>query len=260
MAKSTADLVARLRSAESNKALDIGNAWNLLGEAAARLEAQVLEIDDLKNGAGEKREPGRTGTPSEQASSGAEVAPPVVSVASGASPPAQRPPVSTQCGRPNCRSGPNYTHSEEFRIDGYCSIECRDMHDLESELEVERARAASLADQLAVAVDVLRRFQWAAAPERHGGTSAYPYEEIGDFLRRVEAESATWRSRVRAEGAAEERERCANIAREQAGYLAEIAKGRKGSDYAGTKAMEFVAEVIARAIEQASAPTQESPE
>lgn len=51
-------------------------------------------------------------------------------------------------------------------------------------LESERAARAHLAD-------VLRKFQWAAAPERHGGTSAYPYEEICEVLAES-GSSETW--------------------------------------------------------------------
>lgn len=45
-----------------------------------------------------------------------------------------------QCARPNCASGPGYTRSEEFRIDGYCSVDCRDMDELEQRIaELEAA-------------------------------------------------------------------------------------------------------------------------
>lgn len=39
------------------------------------------------------------------------------------------------CARPTCTRGEQYQASAEFRIDGYCSCECRDEHELESELE-----------------------------------------------------------------------------------------------------------------------------
>ena len=31
-------------------------------------------------------------------------------------------------------------------------------------------------------VEALTKFMWAASPEQHGGTSAYPYEELRDLL------------------------------------------------------------------------------
>lgn len=37
------------------------------------------------------------------------------------------------CARPSCCSGPGYTRSDEFRIDGYCSVDCRDLHESEHE-------------------------------------------------------------------------------------------------------------------------------
>jgi len=39
------------------------------------------------------------------------------------------------CARPLCRTGPGYTRETEDRINGYCSCQCEDMHDLESEIE-----------------------------------------------------------------------------------------------------------------------------
>lgn len=38
------------------------------------------------------------------------------------------------CSRPTCRGGDEREVSREFRIDGYCSIECRDFHEYETEI------------------------------------------------------------------------------------------------------------------------------
>jgi len=40
-----------------------------------------------------------------------------------------------RCARPDCKSGPDYTRNTEFRVSGYCSCECEDMHELELEIE-----------------------------------------------------------------------------------------------------------------------------
>ena len=40
-----------------------------------------------------------------------------------------------KCGRPHCKN-------VEYRIDGYCSIYCRDVHDLETALEAAQAELA----------------------------------------------------------------------------------------------------------------------
>lgn len=45
------------------------------------------------------------------------------------------------CFRPNCATGKmgpdrNWLPDEEFRIDGYCSIECRNTYEHEQEIEV----------------------------------------------------------------------------------------------------------------------------
>jgi len=40
-----------------------------------------------------------------------------------------------KCGRPHCKN-------VEYRIDGYCSIYCRDVHDLETALEAAQQELA----------------------------------------------------------------------------------------------------------------------
>ena len=57
--------------------------------------------------------------------------------------------------------------------------------------------------------DALEKFRWAAAPEQHGGTSAYPYEEIVDLLAQTPAASLAAHD-------AEVLERAAEIAEEHA--------------------------------------------
>lgn len=49
--------------------------------------------------------------------------------------------------------------------------------------------AAAQADALALR-EALAKYKWAAAPEQHGGTSAYPYEEIGELLSRPTSQDA----------------------------------------------------------------------
>ena len=44
-----------------------------------------------------------------------------------------------KCGRPHCKN-------VEYRIDGYCSIYCRDVHDLETALEAAQAELAEAKD------------------------------------------------------------------------------------------------------------------
>lgn len=47
------------------------------------------------------------------------------------------------CARPECCTERGRA-SEEFRIDGYCSCECRDMHEVEQERDALSARIAAL--------------------------------------------------------------------------------------------------------------------
>lgn len=56
------------------------------------------------------------------------------------------------CARPSVG---HYGNVEEFRIDGYCSCECRDMHEVETEL----AEAHSEVARLRPAADALRELE-----------------------------------------------------------------------------------------------------
>jgi len=49
--------------------------------------------------------------------------------------------------------------------------------------EYSRLLASAQSDVLALR-EALAKYKWAAAPEQHGGTSAYPYEEICELLSR----------------------------------------------------------------------------
>ena len=46
-----------------------------------------------------------------------------------------------KCGRPHCKN-------TEYRIDGYCSMYCRDVHDLETQLTASRAEVERLRTEL----------------------------------------------------------------------------------------------------------------
>ena len=46
-----------------------------------------------------------------------------------------------KCGRPNCKN-------TEYRIDGYCSIYCRDIHDLEVQLEASQQELAEIKERI----------------------------------------------------------------------------------------------------------------
>lgn len=64
--------------------------------------------------------------------------------------------------------------------------------------ECYKAERDRLSGQVAALRDVLERFKWAAAPEQHRGTSAYPYEEIVAVLSDTEQAAREHDERVRA--------------------------------------------------------------
>ena len=68
------------------------------------------------------------------------------------------------CFRPECRTE-RYAASTEFRIDGFCSAECRDLYDLE-DLEVEIA---------ALRADVVALHDLAIDPDRLRGVTLSEY-------------------------------------------------------------------------------------
>jgi hypothetical protein len=73
----------------------------------------------------------------------------------------------------------------------------------------------TLAAQVAALREALSRFKWAAAPEQHRGTSAYPYEEIVDVLADTESAARAHDEKVRRE-ALEQAARIADEHRERA--------------------------------------------
>ena len=57
-----------------------------------------------------------------------------------------------------------------------------DLRDCRAALAAAEAKLADERRHADALVEALTKFMWAASPEQHGGTSAYPYEELRDLL------------------------------------------------------------------------------
>ena len=72
-----------------------------------------------------------------------------------------------KCGRPNCIN-------TEYRIDGYCSVYCRDVHDLEVELKTAQAEVAKWRNWHPDDEDLAEvKEQYTNSPESFATTSLY---------------------------------------------------------------------------------------